>query len=106
MAGVDASKIQPDNPFKKNGGTAQMLQAAVSEIDPAQAARWRVGAGQGLAVATMAEAHSGGQLSERAMPYFTEVTHYVWVETLGLAMTFNLKLVLQISLRVLSQSAT
>ena len=38
-AGVDASKIQPDNPFKKNGGTAQMLQAAVSEIDPAQAAR-------------------------------------------------------------------
>ena len=31
-AGVDASKIQPDNPFKKSGGTAQLLQAAVGEM--------------------------------------------------------------------------
>ena len=52
-AGVDASKIQPDNPFKKSGGTAAMLQAAVSEIDPAQAARWRVGAGSGLSLAVV-----------------------------------------------------
>ena len=66
-AGVDASKIQPDNPFKKSGGTAQMLQAAVSEIDPAQAARWRVGAGHGLLLATMAEMQSGQQLSDSAM---------------------------------------
>ena len=66
-AGVDATKIQPDNPFSKSGGTAQMLQAAVSEIDPAQAARWRVAAGHGLSLATMAEMQSGGELSEAAM---------------------------------------
>ena len=66
-AGVDASKIQPDNPFSKSGGTAQMLQAAVSEIDPAQAARWRVGAGHGLSLATMAEMQNGVELSEAAM---------------------------------------
>ena len=66
-AGVDASKIQPDNPFKKSGGTAAILQAAVSQIDPAQAARWRVGAGHGLSLATMAEMQSGQQLSDSAM---------------------------------------
>ena len=44
-----------------------MLQAAVSEIDPAQAARWRVSAGQGLSIATMAEIQNGVELSERAM---------------------------------------
>ena len=66
-AGVDATKIQPDNPFSKSGGTASMLQAAVSEINPAQAARWCVDAGQGLSIATMAEMQSGGELSERAM---------------------------------------
>lgn len=66
-AGVDATKIQPDNPFSKSGGVAQMLQAAVSEIDPAQAARWRVDAGQGLSVATMAEMQGGGESSQAAM---------------------------------------
>ena len=52
-AGVDASKIQPDNPFKKSGGTAAMLQAAVVSIDPEQAAKWRMVYGSGLSVATM-----------------------------------------------------
>ena len=31
-AGIDSSKIQPDDPFKKSGGTAQLLQAAVGEM--------------------------------------------------------------------------
>ena len=66
-AGIDSSKIQPANPFEKSGGTAAMLQAAVASIDPAQAAKWRVSAGQGLSVATMAEMQSGQQLSESAM---------------------------------------
>ena len=65
-AGVYPSKIQPDNPFKKSGGTAQMLQAAVAEIDPAQAAKWRTDSGQSLSVATMAELHSGEPLSDKA----------------------------------------
>ena len=66
-AGVYPSKIQPDNPFKKSGGTAQLLQAAVEEIDPAQAARWRVAAGSGLSLSTMHEVQNGVELSEAAM---------------------------------------
>ena len=50
MAGIDSSKISPSNPFEKSGGTAKMLQAAVGELDPAQAARWRVAAGSSLIV--------------------------------------------------------
>ena len=44
-AGIDASKIKPENPFTKNGGTATILQAAVAELHPEQAAEWRVAAG-------------------------------------------------------------
>ena len=65
-AGIDASKITPANPFEKSGGTAQLLQAAVSQVDPAQAARWRVSAGGGLSIATLAELESGQQLSQQA----------------------------------------
>ena len=65
-AGIDASKITPANPFEKSGGTAQLLQAAVSQVDPAQAARWRVSAGGGLSIATLAELESGAQLSQQA----------------------------------------
>ena len=67
MAGIDSSKISPNNPFEKSGGTAQLLQAAVGEIDPAQAAKWRVAAGGSLSIATLAEMQSGDQLSPKAM---------------------------------------
>jgi len=66
MAGLDATKISPENPFKKSGKTADLLQAAVSEIDPVQSARWRRDSGQGLSVATMAELQSGDALSSKA----------------------------------------
>lgn len=66
MAGIDATKISPSNPFEKSGGTAGMLQAAVSELDPEQAAKWRVAAGGSLSLATMAELQSGEPLSEAA----------------------------------------
>ena len=42
MASIDSIKICPSNPFEKSGSTAGMLQAAIAELDPAQAARWRV----------------------------------------------------------------
>ena len=67
MAGIDSSKISPSNPFEKSGGTASLLQAAVGELDPAQAAKWRVAAGGSLSIATLAEMQSGEQLSEKAM---------------------------------------
>ena len=67
MAGIDSSKIRPENPFTKSGGTPSLLQAAVAEIDPQQAARWRVEAGGGLSVATLSEMQSGGDLSRAAM---------------------------------------
>tara|TARA_B100001093_G_scaffold302720_1_gene288720 strand:+ start:462 stop:1010 length:549 start_codon:yes stop_codon:yes gene_type:complete len=66
MAGIDSSKISPSNPFEKSGGTASLLQAAVAAVDPAQAAKWRVAAGGGLSIATLAELESGQQLSEKA----------------------------------------
>lgn len=67
MAGIDARKITPENPFSKSGKTAELLQAAVSEFAPAQAAKWRVDAGGSLSVATLAEMQAGGELSEAAM---------------------------------------
>ena len=54
MAGIDSSKISPSNPFEKSGSTAGMLQAAIAELDPAQAARWRVAAGVSPHGATVA----------------------------------------------------
>ena len=65
-AGIDSSKIIPSNPFEKSGSKAGMLQAAIAELDPAQAARWRVAAGGSLSVATMAELQSGEELSAAA----------------------------------------
>ena len=66
VAGIDARKIAPANPFEKSGKVADMLQVAVSEIDPLQAAKWRIAAGGGLSVATLAELESGLPLSEAA----------------------------------------
>ena len=65
-AGIDPTKIKPENPFAKSGATASLLQAAVAAIDPAQAAKWRVAAGGGLSVATLAECESGQPLSNAA----------------------------------------
>ena len=67
MAGIDAGTITPENPFSKSGKVAGLIQAAVSEIAPEQAARWRVDAGGSLSVATLAEMQSGEPLSEAAM---------------------------------------
>ena len=66
-AGVNASKIRPLNPFTKSGSTASMIQAAVAEFAPEQAAKWRCDAGGGLSVQTLAEMQSGGDLSQAAM---------------------------------------
>ena len=66
MAGIVSSKISPSNPFEKSGSTAGMLQAAIAELDPAQAARWRVAADGSLSVATMAELKGGEELSAAA----------------------------------------
>ena len=66
MAGIDSSQISPSNPFEKSGSTAGRLQAAIAELDPAQAARWRVAAGGSLSVATIAELQSGEELSAAA----------------------------------------
>ena len=66
MAGIDAKTIRPEKPFKKKGKVAGLLQVAVSEISPAQAAKWRVDAGGSLSVATLSEMHSGGELSQAA----------------------------------------
>lgn len=66
MAGIDSKKISPSNPFEKSGATAAMLQEAIAQIDPVQAARWRVDAGGQLSVSTLAELQSGQDLSVAA----------------------------------------
>ena len=66
MAGIDARKISPVNPFTKNGKTAEFLQVAVAEVDPQLAAKWRVESGAGVSVATLAEQQSGMPLSDAA----------------------------------------
>ena len=43
-----------------------MLQTAVAVFYPEQATKWRVAAGGGLSVATLAELQSGGELSAAA----------------------------------------
>ena len=65
-AGVDTTKIKPENPFEKSGATATFIQGAVEQIDPVMTAKWRVAAGGGLSLATMAELQSGESLSEAA----------------------------------------
>jgi hypothetical protein len=67
MAGIDTSKISPVNPFEKSGGTATLLQGAVAEVDPEQAAKWRVAAGGSLSVATLSEMQTGQPLSQKAL---------------------------------------
>ncbi len=47
MAGVDTTKIKPENPFEKSGATATFIQGAVEQIDPVMAAIWRVATGGG-----------------------------------------------------------
>ena len=43
------------------------MTGAVAEIDPVQAAKWRVEAGQEMNLATLAEIQAGGVLSQAAM---------------------------------------
>ena len=71
-AGIDSSKIQPDNPFKKSGETAAMLQAAVVSIDPEQAAKWRVGSGSGLSVSTMDHIAKRGSDRDQSLRSFIQ----------------------------------
>ncbi len=60
MAGIDATKITPANPFEKSGGTASMLQVAVAETHPQQALKYRVATDGGLSVAMPSELLLGG----------------------------------------------
>lgn len=43
---LNPADLKPVNPWTMSGNTAMALQLAVSEISPAQAARWRVKSGE------------------------------------------------------------
>ena len=66
MTGGDPSKISLANPFSKSGEKATLIQIACGELDPEQAAIWRVQEGKGISVATAAECLSGNPLSPTA----------------------------------------
>lgn len=54
LAKIDPSGLKPVNPFTQSGERAQAMQMAVSEVDPAQAARWRIAAGETISLASAA----------------------------------------------------
>jgi hypothetical protein len=53
-AGVNPSQISAENPFKKTGKTAEVIQMSVAGLDPVQAARWRKEAGHTISLETAA----------------------------------------------------
>ena len=65
-SGTDPSRISDENPFTKQGKTAQALQIGASMVDPEQAAIWRLEAGARLSVMTRKEVLSGQPLSQKA----------------------------------------
>ena len=54
LARIPADGLKPVNPFSQNGNRASAMQMAVEEINPAQAARWRVEAGNSVSLAAAA----------------------------------------------------
>lgn len=66
MAGEDPSKISLSNPFSKSGKKAELIQIACAEVDPEQAAIWRLQEGRGISVGTAKECRSGQPLSDQA----------------------------------------
>ena len=54
LARLNPSDLKPINPFSQQGGKATSMQVAVAELDPAQAARWRVEAGESISLESAA----------------------------------------------------
>lgn len=54
LARLNPSELKPINPFSQQGGKATSMQVAVAELDPAQAARWRVEAGESISLESAA----------------------------------------------------
>ena len=48
---LDPSQIKVQNPWTMNGSVAESIQTAISELDPKQAAAWRIEAGETLSLA-------------------------------------------------------
>ena len=70
LAAAEQLQLNPDtlqvkNPFLMDGKTAQSIQTAVSAIDPAQAARWRVEAGQSMSLGAAAAKAGLAQMTNR-----------------------------------------
>lgn len=51
---IDPNSLQVKNPFLLQGTTAVSMQTAIAELDPAQAARWRLEAGESLSLGAAA----------------------------------------------------
>lgn len=54
LAKIPASTLKPLNPWTQQGERAQAMQMAVAEVDAAQAARWRIAAGESISLASAA----------------------------------------------------
>lgn len=54
LAQIDPTGLKPINPYTQTGERAQAMQMAVVEVNPAQAARWRLEAGESVSLASAA----------------------------------------------------
>ena len=54
LARIPATDLKPINPWTQQGDRAQAMQMAVTQVNPAQAARWRLAAGESLSLASAA----------------------------------------------------
>jgi len=73
VAKLDPSQLKVVNPFSQQGGVAKTMQSAVDKLNPAQAAKWRVEAGESLSLQAAA-----------AQQGITEMTHAAHQELMTL----------------------
>lgn len=50
VAKLDPSQLKVVNPFSQQGGVAKTMQSAVDQLNPSQAAKWRLEAGESLSL--------------------------------------------------------
>lgn len=54
LARIPATDLKPVNPWSQTGPRAETMRMAVSQLHPAQAARWRIAAGETISLASAA----------------------------------------------------
>ena len=73
LARIPADTLKPVNPFSQTGPRAEAMQMAVADVNPAQAARWRMEAGETISLASAAAKAGLAELSPGAQKELAEL---------------------------------